>query len=74
MKHLIIPLMLIGGFVALTTAEANAVVCARGVYRAGCVGAGGAAVVARPVVRPVVHPVARAAVVAPRVAVRRTVY
>jgi len=74
MKHLIIPLLLIGGFVALTTAEANAVVCARGVYRAGCVGAGGAAVVARPVVRPVVHPVARAAVVAPRVAVRRTVY
>jgi hypothetical protein len=66
MKHLIIPLLLIGGFVALTTAEANAVVCARGVYRAGCVGAGGAAVVARPV--------ARAAVVAPRVAVRRRVY
>ena len=65
-KHLIIPLLLIGGFVALTTAEANAVVCARGVYRAGCVGAGGAAVVARPV--------ARAAVVAPRVAVRRRVY
>ena len=67
MKHLIIPLLLIGGFVALTTAEANAVVCARGVYRAGCVSAGGAAVVAR-------RPVARAAVVAPRVAVRRRVY
>jgi hypothetical protein len=30
-------------------ADANAVVCARGVYRAGCVGAGGAAVVHRPV-------------------------
>ncbi len=70
MRHLIIPLLLIGGFVALTTAEANAAVCARGVYRAGCVSAGGAAVVARPVVRPV----ARAAVVAPRVAVRRRVY
>ena len=55
-----------GGFVALTTTEANAVVCARGVYRAGCVSAGGAVVVARPVVRPVV--------VAPRVAVRRRVY
>jgi hypothetical protein len=66
MKHLIIPLLLIGGFVALTTTEANAVVCARGVYRAGCVSAGGAVVVARPVVRPVV--------VAPRVAVRRRVY
>jgi hypothetical protein len=70
MKHLIIPLLPIGGFVALTTAEANAVVSARGVYRAGCVSAGGAAVVARPVVRPF----ARAAVVAPRVAVRRRVY
>lgn len=70
MKRLIVPLLLIGGFVALTTAEANAVVCARGVYRAGCVAAGGAAVVVRPVVRPVVHPV----VVAPRVAVRRRVY
>jgi hypothetical protein len=70
MKHLIVPLLLMGGFVALTTTEANAVVCARGVYRAGCVGAGGAAVVGRPVVRPV----ARAAVVAPRVAVRRRVY
>jgi hypothetical protein len=72
MKHLIVPLLLVGGFVALTTAEANAVVCARGVYRAGCVGAGGAAVVARPVVvapRAVVAP--RGVVVAP---VRRRVY
>jgi hypothetical protein len=67
MKHAIIALLLVGGFVALSTMEANAVVCARGVYRAGCVAAGGAAVVARPV--------ARAAVVAPRrVAVRRRVY
>src|SRR5258706_13477918 len=70
MKHLIIPLLLIGGFVALTTAEANAVVCARGVYRAGCVSAGGAAGVARPVFRPV----ARAAVVAPPGAGRRRGY
>jgi hypothetical protein len=30
-------------------ADANAVVCARGVYRAGCVGPRGAAVVHRPV-------------------------
>ena len=68
MKHVIIPLLLAAGFIALTTMEANAVVCARGVYRAGCVSAGGAAVVARP-------PVARAVVVAPRgVAVRRRVY
>jgi hypothetical protein len=68
MKHLIIPLLLIGGFVALTTTEANAVVCAAGVVRAGCVSAHGAAVVARP----------RAVVVAPRRAVvapvRRRVY
>jgi hypothetical protein len=67
MKHLIIPLLAIGSFVALTTTEASAVVCARGVYRAGCVGVGGAAVVARPVAR-------GAVVVAPRVAVRRRVY
>jgi hypothetical protein len=33
--------------------EANAVVCARGVYRAGCAGPAGAAVVRRPVVAPV---------------------
>jgi hypothetical protein len=62
MKHLIISLLL-GGFIALSTMEANAVVCARGVYRAGCVGARGAVVVGRPVV------------VAPRgVVVRRRVY
>lgn len=33
------------GLLALTIPEANAVVCAKGVYRAGCAGAGGAAVV-----------------------------
>ena len=43
MKNLIIPMLLVGGFVALTTKEASAVIyCAAGVYRAGCV--------ARPVV------------------------
>ncbi len=52
MKHLMIPLLLAGSFIALSTMEASAVVCARGVVRAGCVAAGGAAVVARPVVRP----------------------
>ena len=68
MKYLTISLLLAGGFVALSTMEASAVVCARGVVRAGCVAAapGAAVVVARPVVRPVV--------VAPRVAVRRRVY
>lgn len=51
MKHLIIPLLLIGGFFALTTTDASAVVCAAGVYRAGCVGVRGAAVVHRPYYR-----------------------
>jgi hypothetical protein len=37
MKHLIIPLLLAGGFLALSTMEASAVVCARGVVRAGWV-------------------------------------
>jgi hypothetical protein len=69
MKRLMIPVLLAGSFIALSTMQASAVVCARGVVRAGCVAAGGAAVVARPVVRP-----ARA-VVAPRgVVVRRRVY
>ena len=39
MKHFIIPVLLVGGFVALSTMEAKAVVCAAGVYRAGCVAA-----------------------------------
>lgn len=69
MKHLMISLLLAGTFIALNTMEASAVVCARGVHRAGCVGPGGAVVVGRPVVR-------RAVVVAPRRAfvVRRRVY
>ena len=41
-KHLTISVLLaasfVGSFVVLTTTEANAAVCARGVYRAGCVG------------------------------------
>jgi len=70
MKHLIIPLLLAGSFIAFSTMEASAVVCARGVVRAGCVAAGGATVGAA-----VVRPVARGVVVAPRgVAVRRRVY
>jgi hypothetical protein len=39
-KHLMISVLLAGGFVALSTMDANAVVCARGVYRAGCVATG----------------------------------
>jgi hypothetical protein len=72
MRHVTISLLLVGSVIALSTMEAGAVVCARGVYRAGCVSAG-RAVVAAPVARAVVAP--RAVVVAPRgVAVRRRVY
>jgi hypothetical protein len=71
MKYLTMPLLLVGGFIALTTTQASAVVyCAAGVYRAGCV--------ARPVVAaPAVVVAPRAVVVAPRavvVAPRRRVY
>jgi hypothetical protein len=51
MKRIIITLVLLGGFTALCTMEASAVVCAAGVYRAGCAGVRGAAVVHRPVAR-----------------------
>lgn len=69
MKRLTLSLLLAGSILALTAMEAGAVVCARGVYRAGCVGAGGAVVVRT-------HRVHRAVVVAPRraVVVRRRVY
>src|SRR5271156_7255109 len=69
MRYLMIPMLLIGGFVALTTTEASAVVyCAVGVVRAGCV--------VRPAVGAVVAPgaavvVRRPGVVAP---VRRRGY
>jgi hypothetical protein len=69
MKYLTIALMLAGVVVALSPMDANAVVCARGVYRAGCVATGGAVVVRRPVVRPAVVVVPRRGVV-----VRRRVY
>ena len=48
MKHLMIPVLLAGSLVALSTMEAGAVVCARGVVRAGCVAA--AVVTTAPVV------------------------
>jgi hypothetical protein len=49
MRQLITPLQLVGGFVALTTAEASAVVCARGVQLAGPVAP--RAVVVAPILR-----------------------
>jgi hypothetical protein len=51
-RFVIASLLLVAGFLALSSVEASAVVCARGVYRAGCVAPGGAAVVGRPVVAP----------------------
>ncbi|WP_298422452.1 hypothetical protein [Rhodoblastus sp.] len=50
MKKVILGLFALGMIVADMPA-ANAVVCARGVYRAGCAGPRGAAVVRRPPVR-----------------------
>ncbi len=75
MKQILIATAFLGAIVSLAPTEASALVCARGVVRAGCVTAGGAAVVRRQAVarRPaVVAP--RAVVVAPPgVAVRRRV-
>ena len=57
------------GTMVASVEEANAVVCARGVYHAGCAGPRGAVVARRPVVVP------RRVVVAPRgVVVRRPIY
>src|SRR5580658_219229 len=41
--------LLVLGLLAVQVSEANAVVCARGVYRAGCAGPHGAVVAHRPV-------------------------
>jgi hypothetical protein len=62
---LIISSLLAFGLLAVQVSEANAVVCAKGVYHAGCATTHGAAVVGRPV--------ARAAVVRPAYGVHRGV-
>ncbi len=68
MRHAIVLIGLLLGLFSLGATEASAVVCARGVVRAGCAGARGAVVVRRPVaVRPAV-------VVRPAPVVRRRVY
>ncbi|SDR23358.1 hypothetical protein SAMN05444161_2257 [Rhizobiales bacterium GAS191] len=54
-KALVTPLValcLLGGLIAFSGTEASAVVCAKGVVRAGCAGPRGAAVVHRGVVAP----------------------
>jgi hypothetical protein len=47
MKRFFLTAALLGGFFAMTASEAGAVVCARGVYRAGCAGPRGAVVTHR---------------------------
>jgi hypothetical protein len=47
MKHVVLAVMVTLGTLALAQ-QAQAVVCANGVYRAGCVGPNGAAVVRKP--------------------------
>jgi hypothetical protein len=42
-------LLAFGATMTLEASDANAVVCARGVYRAGCAGPNGAVVVRKPV-------------------------
>jgi hypothetical protein len=63
-------LILVGaiGFagVVSTMTPSEAVVCAKGVARAGCAGPNGAVVARRPVARPVVVAPARPVVVAPK--------
>ena len=44
MKRYILTVGLLGGFFAFTASDANAFVCARGLYRAGCAGPRGAIV------------------------------
>lgn len=59
---LLVVLLLTGGVLV----DAEAVTCAKGVYRAGCVGPNGAAVVKKPVAAPATVVVApRPVVVAP---------
>jgi hypothetical protein len=51
MRYLLIPASIFAAFAVVTIAEmteANAVVCAAGVYRAGCAGPRGAVVVTKP--------------------------
>ena len=52
MRYVLIILGLFAGLLALAPTDANAVVCARGVYRAGCAGPHGAVGVRRGVYGP----------------------
>ncbi len=52
MRYVLPMLGLLAGLVTFVPIEANAVVCARGVYRAGCVGPRGSVAVRRGVYGP----------------------
>ncbi|WP_284313754.1 hypothetical protein [Labrys miyagiensis] len=57
MRYILITLCLAASAATFAPTSANAVVCARGVVRAGCAGPRGAVVVRKPVaVAPVVRP------------------
>jgi hypothetical protein len=60
---LVVSLLLAAGIIASSTMEASAFVCARGLYRAGCVGAGRGVVVRRGLVAPRAYGYRRAVVV-----------
>ncbi|KAA0115667.1 hypothetical protein CIW48_28235 [Methylobacterium sp. P1-11] len=47
MRYVLVVFSLLAGLVTFAPTEANAVVCARGLYRAGCVGPRGAVGVRR---------------------------
>lgn len=52
MKYILLCFGLLAGAVSFAPTEANAMVCARGVYRAGCIGPNGAVAVRRGVYGP----------------------
>jgi hypothetical protein len=67
MKYVLVVLGLFTGVLAYLPTEANAVVCARGVYRAGCVGPRGAVGVRRGAYGPRAVGVVRRGYYGPRV-------
>jgi hypothetical protein len=66
MKYTLLVTGLLSGLITFLPTEASAVVCARGVYRAGCAGPRGAVVARRPVVAPRAVVVRRGVYVRPR--------
>ncbi|MGH1587737.1 hypothetical protein ACRBEV_04495 [Methylobacterium phyllosphaerae] len=72
MRYVVVIVGLFAGVLAYLPTEANAVVCARGIYRAGCVGPRGAVGVRRGIYGPRAVGVVRRGYYGPRaVGVRR---